>query len=93
METNFSYPIDPVWTKEEINKVAQFLNAVADAYEVGVATNDVLKAYDQFKTVVTAKSEEKRIGRDFENETGYSLYKVVKTARETSNKRFKMKED
>lgn len=92
MEKNFSYPIDPQWTTDEINKVAQMLNLVADAYEVGVDRQDVLHAYDQFKSVVAAKSEEKSIGRDFKKASGYSLYLVVKTARQTNGGHFKMKE-
>lgn len=91
METNFSYPLNPEWNKDEIATVAQMLNLVADAYEVGVKTEDVTRAYQLFKKVVVAKSEEKQIGRDFERETGYSLYRVVKTAQQSSAKRFMMK--
>lgn len=92
METNFSYPLNPEWSKQEIATVAQMLNLVADTYEVGVKTEEVIKSYGLFKKVVVAKSEEKQIGRDFEHETGYSLYRVVKMAQQSHAKRFMMKE-
>ena len=57
--------------------------AVEDAYEVGINRQQVMDCYRKFKMVVSAKSEEKRLGREFAKATGgYQLYDVVKAARE-----------
>lgn len=87
---NYSYPLDPEWSQKEIELVIAMYRVVEDAYEIGVNRQRVLAAYREFKTIVNAKSEEKRLGRAFEKVSGYSLYKVVKTAQNTNKKKIKM---
>ncbi|MBZ4266201.1 UPF0223 family protein, partial [Streptococcus pneumoniae] len=42
----------------------------------------LLDSYKGFKAVVPSKSEEKRLGREFESASGYSFYRVVQLAKE-----------
>lgn len=43
----------------------------------------LLKTYQQFKTVVKSIGEEKRLGREFEKASGYSLYRTVQQAKKS----------
>ncbi len=89
---NFSYPLASDWTTDEIITVTAFYRQVEDAYELsqGVLVDKLLAAYSAFKTVVTSKSQEKQLGKQFEQLTGYSWYRTLKTARETAKKSVKM---
>ena len=71
---NYSYPIDLEWSHEEMNKVIKLWNAVEEAYEKGIQV-------EAFKTVVRSIGEEKRLGREFEEVSGYSLYRVVQASK------------
>lgn len=83
---NYSYPIDPSWSHQEMADVIALFNAVESAYETGVSKEDLLQAYRNFKQVIPAKGEEKRYGDAFEKATGYSLYRTVKAAQEAPSK-------
>lgn len=87
---NYSYPLNPSWSITEMETVIAMLRAVEDAYEVGINREELLKRYRSFKEVVNSKAEEKQIGRDFERESGYVLYRAVKAAQEGDTKRIKM---
>ena len=52
---NYSYPLDPSWSTEEITTVLHFLSQVEKAYESKVDRDQLLQAYTAFKTVVQAK--------------------------------------
>ena len=78
---NNSYPIDLEWSHEEMNKVIKLWNAVEEAYEKGIQVEVFKKAYQEFKTVVRSIGEEKRLGREFEEVSGYSLYRVVQASK------------
>lgn len=90
MSSNYSYPIHDGWTDSEIATVINFLRTVEDAYEIGVDKGKVLKAYQAFKGIVNSKAEEKTVGREFEQASGYSLYRVVKAAKSSTKKKLKM---
>lgn len=87
---NYSYPFDISWTKQEIIDVINFFTLIERAYEKTVNQDEVLLAYRLFKQVVPAKSEEKKLCLQFERESGYSAYHVVKRAKESTNKQLKM---
>lgn len=87
MTKNYDYPIDYTWTHDEIAKVITLLNHVEQAYEGGVSPDAFLAAYAQFKTVVPSIGEEKRIGREFEQLSGYVMYKVVQAAKQANGKK------
>ncbi|MBO0412573.1 UPF0223 family protein [Enterococcus hulanensis] len=87
---NYGYPIDEDWTHEEITTVINFLNLVEEANENGVDKEAFLNGYKKFKTVVKSIGEEKRIGREFEAVSDYSIYRTVQKAKAATTKRFKM---
>ncbi|HLR01932.1 MAG TPA: UPF0223 family protein [Virgibacillus sp.] len=87
---NYSYPIEETWTTEEIIDVVQFFELIEKAYEKGAAADDVLEAYNRFKQIVPSKSEEKTYFREFEHQSGYVSYNVVKKAK-NANKHSKIK--
>ncbi|MBC8924648.1 UPF0223 family protein, partial [Escherichia coli] len=62
----YSYPLNPDWTTEEMTIVVQFLEAIERAYEKGIDTLELKEKYRAFKQVVPSKGEEKRLGADFE---------------------------
>lgn len=81
MSNNYSYPLDPSWSTEEISSVLSFLNQVEDAYETKADVEKFLASYKAFKTVVPSKMEEKRIDREFEKASGYSTYRALQAAK------------
>ncbi|WP_174613117.1 UPF0223 family protein [Virgibacillus ihumii] len=88
---SYHYPFDESWSKQEIIDVVQFFNLIENAYEKQVRRDDVLAAYNRFKSIVPAKSEEKTYFATFEKASGYKCYPVVKQARNTEGKFIKMK--
>lgn len=75
---NYAYPLRDHWTKEDIALVINFLVAVEECYQEGLALSRLQSTYRGFKEVVPSKGEEKQIDREFEDGTGYSSYQVVK---------------
>lgn len=85
MSSNYNYPLDTeYWSTEEIIDVVNFYHLVEQAYEKGVKQDELMLAYKRFKQIVPSKSEEKKLGEQFEDQSGYSLYRVVKKARDAS---------
>lgn len=89
---NFSYPLASDWSTSEIVKVTDFYRQIEDAYELnqGVMISKLMTAYGVFKQVVPSKSQEKQLGKQFEQLTGYSWYKTIKEAQTTNKKSIKM---
>lgn len=81
MNKNYQYPLDLSWSTEELASVLSFLNAVELAYESRISRDQLLDTYRAFKKVVPSKGEEKRIGRQFEEVSGYSLYRALEAAK------------
>ena len=75
---DYNYPLDYTWSTEDIIDVMSLYNAVEKAYEEGISKTDFLNAYRKFKNVVGTKSEEKKIDKEFQDVSGYSVYKVFK---------------
>ena len=88
----YQYPLDLDWSTSEMVVVMKMWELVEAANEEGVQVADFLQAYQKFKQVVPAIGEERRLGRDFEKSSGYSLYHTVKAVKEQGSGRFKMKE-
>ena len=59
-----------------------FFNQVEQAYEQKADARIYLEAYKAFKKVVPSIGEEKRLGKEFEEVSGYSLYRATKAAKE-----------
>ena len=82
MKTNYEYPIDYDWTREEMLAVIELLQVVEQAYEGGVASKQILSKYQVYKKYFKAILDEKMLDRDFKKVSGYSMYQVIKKARE-----------
>ncbi|EUJ27680.1 Uncharacterised protein family (UPF0223) [Listeria grayi] len=87
----YSYPIDPEWTREEITEVVAFLAVIEQAYEAGASVAEIKERYARFKNVVPSKGEEKQIGNQFEDASGYSIYRVMKEVKDASTSYIKMR--
>ncbi|MFB1051895.1 UPF0223 family protein [Paraliobacillus sp. JSM ZJ581] len=81
---NYSYPLNESWTTDEIIDVVNFLSLIEKANEQSVKHDDLIFAYQCFKQIVPSKSEEKQIDKHFQQSTGYSIYRTMKQARESS---------
>ena len=82
MSDKYNYPLNPEWSTEEMISVVNMWSVLEEAYEKKVKAEDFLKTYTQFKAVVKSIGEERQLGREFEEVSGYSLYHVVKQARQ-----------
>ncbi|MFD2656220.1 MULTISPECIES: UPF0223 family protein [Gracilibacillus] len=83
---NYSYPIDETWTTEEIVDVVNYFSLIEKAYEKGVEKQDLVAAYNRYKEIVPSKSEEKQLDKQFEKQSGYVPFRVIKKAKDLSSK-------
>ena len=79
---DYNYPLDYTWSTEEIIDVMSLYNAVEKAYEVGISKEEFMNSYHKFKLIVDSKSEEKSLDKQFYEISHYSIYQVVKAAKE-----------
>ena len=86
-------PLDVDWTTEEMVIVTNMWTAVEQANETGLPVDKFLTTYQQFKTVVKSIGEEKRLGREFENASGYSLYRTLQQAKKQGSGKLKLGDD
>lgn len=90
---DYQYPLDLDWTIEEMVIVTNMWTAVEQANETGLPVDKFLTTYQQFKTVVKSIGEEKRLGREFENASGYSLYRTLQQAKKQGSGKLKLGDD
>ncbi|AEJ30641.1 UPF0223 family protein [Leuconostoc sp. C2] len=83
MSENYTLPIESNWTVEDIVTVSNLIDGVLAVYETGISKRILLERFDQFREVMPAKSEQKQFDRDFEQQTGYSIYKTIQLAQKT----------
>jgi len=81
----YSYPFSTDWSTQEIIDVVQFFEGIEQAYEKGIKREVMLAKYRRFKEIVPSQAEEKSVFREFEEESGYVSYQVVKQVKETSD--------
>lgn len=74
---NYEYPLNSDWTTDEMVTVVNFLALVEQVYEASVDVSLFKQAYQSFKKIVTSISEEKRIDKQFQQVSGYSIYRAV----------------
>ncbi|MDX8044885.1 UPF0223 family protein [Gracilibacillus sp. S3-1-1] len=79
---NYSYPIDESWTTEEIVDVVNYYSVIEKAYEKGIIKQDLIAAYNRYKEIVPSKSEEKQLDKQFEKQSGYVPFRVIKKAKD-----------
>ena len=75
---DYSYPFSIELSTEEIIDVVSFFEGIEMAYEKGINRQELLTRYRKFKQVVPAISEEKTYFREFEEESGYASFPVIK---------------
>ncbi len=90
MKENYQYPLDYQWSHQEMNDVIAFYISVEKAYESGIPVEEMKQKYQNFKKVVPSIGEEKRLGKAFEEESGYSCYRVVEKMKKETKKILKM---
>ncbi|UZN28038.1 UPF0223 family protein [Enterococcus faecalis] len=90
---DYQYPLDLDWTTEEMVIVTNMWTAVEQTNETGLPVEKFLATYGQFKTVVKSIGEEKRLGREFENASGYSLYRTLQQAKKQGSGKLKLGDD
>ena len=90
---DYQYPLDLDWTTEELVIITNMWTAVEQANETGLPVDKFLTTYQQFKTVVKSIGEEKRLGREFENASGYSLYRTLQQAKKQGSGKLKLGDD
>ena len=81
----YSYPFSLDWSTKEIVDVVQFFEAIEDAYEKGIKRETLMEKYRRFKEIVPSIAEEKTYFRDFETESGYASYPIIKKMKESAN--------
>lgn len=90
MSENYTLPIDSNWTIDDIVTVSAFVDKVLQVYENGVLNVTLLAQYDKFRQVIPSKSEQKQFDRNFEQQTGFSIYRTIKLAQATTKDRIKV---
>lgn len=78
----YSYPLNPDWSTDEMVQVIDFLSAVELVYEAGIDVLEFQAKHRGFKEVVTSISGEKQLDKAFQSVSGYSIYRAVKRMRE-----------
>ena len=87
---DYQYPLDLDWTTEEMVIVMKMWEDLELANGKGIDNARFLKSYQQFKTVIPSIGEEKKLGKEFEKVSGYSLYRTVQAAKKNQKKILKM---
>ncbi|MDQ0231322.1 UPF0223 family protein [Metabacillus malikii] len=88
---DYQYPTSLDWSTEETVDAIHFFHCIELAYEKGINRLDLLNAYRRFKEIVPSKSEEKQIGNEFEQVSGYSIYRVTKRMKDADESIQKIK--
>ncbi|MGX7051940.1 UPF0223 family protein [Leuconostoc palmae] len=83
MDKNYTLPIDGNWSVEDIVTVSTLVDSVLKVYENGVKKEILMNNYRNFLAVIPSKSEQKQFDKDFEKQTGYSIYRTMKFASQT----------
>ncbi|WP_062105255.1 UPF0223 family protein [Bacillus niameyensis] len=90
----YQYPFSMDWSSDEVIEVIQFFQIVEKAYEMGINRDELMQSYRKFKMIVPSIAEEKKYGREFEEASGYSLYKTIQKAKSSqSNELIRMRSE
>ena len=82
MEYTYPFSLD---RSTEIVDVVQFFEAIEKAYENGIKREELMKRYRRFKEIVPSIAEEKTYFREFEKESGYVSFPIIKKMKEQSD--------
>ncbi|AKP66439.1 UPF0223 family protein [Companilactobacillus ginsenosidimutans] len=83
MRENYSYPLDPEWSDDDIVGVISLYNAVESVYESGISKEKFMQKYRAFCQVVPTKMEQRKFDKEFQLESGYSIYQAFKQSQST----------
>lgn len=87
---NYTYPLDYSWSHEEMTIVINLFTIVEKAYEMGITALEFEEKYRAFKKVVPSIGQERQLAKEFEQLSGYSLYRVQKEIKSSSKKMIKV---
>ncbi len=83
----YSYPIDyDLFEQGEVVKLIEFLSLIEDANEKKIDIFLLSHKHKEFQKIVNSKSLEKKIDRDFEKVSGFSIYKTIKKYKNMTSK-------
>lgn len=88
---DYQYPLDLDWSTDEMVVVMKMWEDLEKAYETGIKSSEFMATYQKFKSVVKSIGEERRLGKDFEKLSGYSLYQALQVAKKNPDGKLKMK--
>ncbi|MGG5738669.1 MULTISPECIES: UPF0223 family protein [Bacillus] len=83
----YQYPLDYDWSNEEMVAVVKFYEAIEKVYEKGVLREDLMELYRRFKEIVPSKAAEKKIDKEFQEVSGYSIYRAIQKTKEVAEKK------
>ena len=86
MADNYQLPIDGNWDVNDMIAVSNLVDAILQVYEGGCDRARLLSAHQQFSQVIPSKAEQKRFDRDFEEQTGRSIYRTMKLTADGRNR-------
>jgi len=75
----YTYPIDfELFNSEEVVKLVEFLSLIEDVNEKKKINPDKIKLkYREFQKICNSLTIQKKIDRDFEKVSGYSIYSTM----------------
>lgn len=86
MADDYQLPIDGNWDVQDMVAVSNLVDAILQVYEGGCDRNLLLENYRQFCEVIPSKSEQKKFDRDFEEQTGRSIYQTMKLTKDGNSR-------
>lgn len=86
MADNYQVPIDGNWDVKDMVAVSNLVDAVLQVYEGGCDRNLLIENYRLFSEVIPSKSEQKKFDRDFEAQTGHSIYRTMQLTKNGNNR-------
>lgn len=75
----YSYPIDYTeFSSEEVIVLIEFFSLIEDANEGKLNKVQLLKKYNEYRSILNSVSYEKKLEREFKKASGYSIYQTIK---------------
>ncbi|MGM9986664.1 MAG: UPF0223 family protein [Bacillaceae bacterium] len=78
---DYQYPLDYHWSTEEMIDVVRFYEKIEQANEKGIKKEELMASYRRFKEIVPSKAEEKKLDAEFQEISGYSIYRTMQQAK------------
>ncbi|WP_429971230.1 UPF0223 family protein [Fructilactobacillus sp. Tb1] len=82
-DQNYAYPIVEDWSMEELIDVTEFFRNIERAYdEHGINRQKLMDSFRRFQEINPSRTEQNKLRRDFEQDSGLDIYQVLKNAKE-----------